>query len=331
MDQLWEIGISKFRSCGGVADNIFQKVGKNGRGIFPVDSKIKSKIFVPNNLLINREHVFLKEGQLKIKDGLNHSKEVIDFFNFYQENFSWGNGGKESTEAFEEDLATFPDEVKEFLKNKGIIDIDQRHSNCSINFTFNTFLVNRGFSFMGISVVAPYLELVNYSPKSLSLLVSKEGIHHPEIDISDQEITHHYNYMSSLARWVQFGASIEEPMVFSLPYEFDIDGSDLKCLCLGKSLDKEQVNFSRVNKSFIIEGFPIANINLRNFPMNYLSYLSKSINVKFDLDSLLEKIIDYNIKTRIEVIEKIGKLNSFYSQSLIKCLSMEIKTIDNSF
>ena len=39
MDQIWEIGISKFKSCGGVAENILQKVGINGRGIFPVDSK----------------------------------------------------------------------------------------------------------------------------------------------------------------------------------------------------------------------------------------------------------------------------------------------------
>ena len=137
--------------------------------------------------------------------------------------------------------------------------------------------------------------------------------------------------MSSLARWIQCGFSPQEPMVFSLPFEFSISGSGLKCFCKGKSLDREQINFPMINKSFIIEGLPIANINLRKFPINYLSYLSKSINVKFDLDNLLEKIIDYNVKTRIEVIKKIGKLNSFYSQSLIKALSMELQTIDNSF
>ena len=330
MDEKWEIGISKFRSCGGVAENIFQKVGKNGRGIFPVDSKIKSKIFVPKNLLINREHVFLKDGQLKIKNGLNYAKEVIDFFDFYQENFSWGNGGKESTEAFEEDLAKFPEDMKEFLKEKRIIDINQRHNMLSDDFILKTFLSNRGFKFKGKNVLAPYLELVNYSPKSSTLLVTNEGIYHPEIDISDQEITHHYCYMSSLARWIKCGFSPQEPMVFSLPFEFVISESGLKCFCKGKSLDTEQINFYKINKSLIIEGLPIANINLRKFPMNYLSYLSKSINVKFDLDNLLEKIIDYNIKTRIEVIERIGKINSFYSQSLIKTLSIELQTIANS-
>ena len=82
MDQIWEIGISKFSSCGGVAENILQKVGINGRGLFPVDPKKKSKIFVPSNLLINREDVVLNEGQLKIKDGKDYSKEVVDFFIF---------------------------------------------------------------------------------------------------------------------------------------------------------------------------------------------------------------------------------------------------------
>ena len=331
MSNHWDIGISKFRLCGGVADNILQKVGKNGRGIFPRDSKLKSKIFVPKNLLINKEDVVLQEDQLKIKHGLNYSKEVTDFFNFYQENFSWGNGGKESTEAFEDDLATFPSEIKDLLKKKGIIDIDQRHIKRSINFTLNTFLFNRAFTFKGVTVLAPYLELVNYSPKSLPLFVSKTGIHHPDIKISDQEITHHYNFLSSLERWVQFGASIEEPMVFSLPYQFGVSGNDLECICLGKSLDQEQVNFQKVNRKLIIEGIPIANINLKRFPIDYLTYLFKCVNIELNLDYLLKKIIDYNVKSRIEVIEKISKLNSFYSQSLIKTLSIELKNIENSF
>ncbi len=329
MDENWETGISMFRNCGGVAENIVQKVGKNGRGIFPVDSKLKSKIFVPRNLLINLEHIFLDKGKLSIKDGSYYSKEVIDFFSFYQENFSWGKGGKESTEAFEKDLAIIPEEIKRFLKKKRIIDINKRYRNLSKNSILKTFLFNRGLKFMNEPVLAPYLELVNYSPKSSELLITQEGIFHPEIDISDQEITHHYNYMSSLARWSQCGFSPVEPMVFSLPFEFDIVGSDLKCVCQGKSLDKEQINFPILNNRIIIEGIPIANINLKNFPYNYLSYLSNIINVKFDLNDQLKQIIDYNIKTRMEVIEKISKLNIFSAQSLIEALSIELKVISD--
>ena len=331
MDQRWKIGISKFSSCGGVAENIFQTVGKNGRGIFPVDSKKRSKIFVPSNLLINLEDVILKEGQLKIKDGTNYSKEVVDFFSFYQDNFSWGNGGKESTEAFEEDLASFPEDIKDFLKQKGIIDINLRHRSRSENFILQTFLKNRGFNFINKNVLAPYLELVNYSPKSSGLLVTQAGIFHPEIDISDKEITHHYVYQSSLARWIEHGFSAEEQMVFSLPFVFDIDGSDLKYVCQGKSLEKEQINFPMVSNKIIIEGIPIANINLKNFSYDYLSYISKFINVEFDLNYQLKQIIDYNIKTRIEVIEKIDKINSFSSQSLIEVLSIELKIISDCF
>ena len=331
MDQVWEIGISKFRSCGGVAENILQKVGINGRGIFPVDSKIKSKIFVPSNLLINREDVILKEGQLKIKDGTGYSKEVVDFFNFYQQNFSWGNGGKEEIEEYESDLYKFPNDIKEFLKEKGIIDINERHNKLSINFILETFLNNRGFKFKGKKILAPYLELVNYSPKSSFLLVTHEGIYHPEIDISDQEITHHYCHMSSLERWVQCGFSCEEPIVFSIPFEFYISGTGLKLCCKGKSLDKEQINFPRINEKIIIEGLPIAHINLRNFSMNYLFYVSNRINIKFNLEGFLQKIIDYNINTRIELIKKIGKQNSLAAQSLIQSLSTELETIDNSF
>ena len=139
MDNKWDICISKFRNCGGIAENIYQKVSKNSRGIFPVNSKVRSRIFVPKKLLINREHVYLDQGRLRIKNVENYSKEVIDFFSFYQDNFSWGRGGKESTEAFEEDLALFSEELKYFLKQKGIIDINRRHINRSEIFILQTF------------------------------------------------------------------------------------------------------------------------------------------------------------------------------------------------
>ena len=83
MDETWEIGISKFRRCGGVAENICQRVGENGRGIFPLDSKLKSKIFVPSNLLINFNDIFLHDSQIRIKDDFNYPRDILDFFYFW--------------------------------------------------------------------------------------------------------------------------------------------------------------------------------------------------------------------------------------------------------
>ena len=55
----WDILISKFRKLGGIADNICQKDGSKGRGIFPVKEGIKSKIFTPSNLIIKKDDICL--------------------------------------------------------------------------------------------------------------------------------------------------------------------------------------------------------------------------------------------------------------------------------
>ena len=326
----WEIAITKFRSLGGVAENICQKVGKNGRGLFPIDSTLESKIFVPKNLLINRDHVCLRQGQVIIKDGLNYPEEVSKFFSFYQENFSWGNGGKESTEAFEKDLQAFPSEIKEFLKISGIIDINKRHVEFSDDFIFKTYLSTRSFGLNGKFVLAPYIELVNYSPKSLNLLRTEEGFKHPGIEISDKEITHHYSYMSSIERWVTSGFSAEEPIVFSLPFKFNIRSSNLILICKGKSLTKDQVEFSRVKNYLIVEGIPIGHNSLKEFPRNYLKYLFGILNIEFDLENKFQEIITYNTKTRIDIIDKISNINSEFVKSLIKTLSIELETLSGS-
>ena len=56
----WEKLILKFRNLGGVADNIIQDEGVNGRGIFAINKEIKTKIFVPENLLVNVKDIFLE-------------------------------------------------------------------------------------------------------------------------------------------------------------------------------------------------------------------------------------------------------------------------------
>ena len=97
----WDALLTKFRNLGGVADNICQREGKNGRGIFPINFEHKSKIFTPSNLIIKKNDIYLENEKVRIKDESIYHKDTIDFFNFYQDNFSWGGGGRETTESFE--------------------------------------------------------------------------------------------------------------------------------------------------------------------------------------------------------------------------------------
>ena len=99
--------LSKLLYLGGVADNICQRIGANGRWLFPLEPTKKSKIFIPTHLLIKSKDVSLYKGKMRIKSKSNYSDEVVDFFHYYQDNVSWGSGGKEIEEFFENGLKDF--------------------------------------------------------------------------------------------------------------------------------------------------------------------------------------------------------------------------------
>ena len=118
MNDKWDYLLSEFRRLGGVAENICQKEGEFGRGIFSRNPNIRSRIFTPSNLMIKKEDICLEGTQLRIKNDSKYSEQIRDFFNYYQDYFSWGGGGKETTESFEEGLSLFPSSLKKVIKKK---------------------------------------------------------------------------------------------------------------------------------------------------------------------------------------------------------------------
>ena len=323
----WDLMLTQFRSLGGIAENIIQKRGENGRGLFPKNIKLKSRIFVPKNLLFARKYIYLDRNKVRIKKDSPYSKEQKEFFSNYQDNFSWGGGGKEEVEAFEQGLTEFPKQLKNILKEAGIIDIFKRHNKPWEKLIFERFYINRSFLFKNRNVVAPILELINHSPLSSQLLEFDEGISHPDISISEREITHHYNYISSLERWKECGFFCEEKMAFSLPIQLKIPKSDLILYCKGMSLDCVDLNVAKQGNLIVFDGIPIANINIKDFPINFLSHLLSELKINIDSKKLLEQIKTFNLKKRTEIISKIIPKDNLYQRRLILVLTRELALI----
>ena len=331
MDDKWDVLLNQFRSLGGVADNICQMEGKNGRGLFPLEPTKKSRIFVPKELLIKRKDVYLdKDGSMRLKPCTGYSCELVSFFHFYQDNFSWGGGGKEIEESFENGLKSFPLDVKDYLKRLGIVDIVQRHNTSWKNFIFETYLNRRGFDLRGESIIVPLLELVNYLPDCLPLIVSQKGIKHPEIDISGNEITHQYNFASPLARWIQLGFTCKEPMAFSLPFNSKLIGTNLILNCQGQSLDEDEISFKKESNTITIKGFPIANIDYKELPFEYLYRLSSLLKVDFDISLFLKELVNYNINARKDFLNRFTISNNYSFDCLESALKIEIELIEQS-
>ena len=147
MDDNWDFLLSEFRRLGGIADNVCQKEGEYGRGIFSVNPSLKARIFTPSKLLVKKDDIYLKDNKLRIKKDKEYNQEIRNFFNFYQDNFSWGSGGKETTELFEKGLSLFNSNLKELIKKYALVDIDERHKGKWNNVIQKQFLNARAFKF----------------------------------------------------------------------------------------------------------------------------------------------------------------------------------------
>ena len=329
MASKWDILLSKFRNLGGIADNICQKEGTNGRGIFPVNGKIKSKIFTPSNLIIKKEDIYLLDGRVRIKDKDYYHRDTREFFDYYQDNFSWGGGGKEITETFENSLKLFPSNLKGILKDNRLIDIDERHKGIWKNVILSQFLYAREFNFKNQSQIVHLLELVNHNAISFQFYKSNSGISSPNYPPLSRELTYTYGNRGTLSCLFNYGFFSKETIVFSLPFDFFIKEIDMHLMCKGNELRDDSMKIQRSGKNILIEGLPIADSNSPSLPKSYFKELFDQIGVcRFPINTLIE-IINFNKIIRENILISLESTHNNASLMLEKAINYEIELISN--
>tara|TARA_Y100001968_G_scaffold483_1_gene371 strand:+ start:560 stop:1546 length:987 start_codon:yes stop_codon:yes gene_type:complete len=327
MDDNWNFLLSEFRKLGGIADNICQKEGEVGRGIFPVNPNIKAKIFTPSRLFVKKDDIYLEDNKLRIKRDKKYNQEIRDFFDFYQENFSWGSGGKETTELFEKGLSSFNSNLKELIKTYALVDLKERHKGTWEEVIKVQFLNARSFKFGNISFIAPIWELVNHKVRSLPFIVNKYGISTPNYPASNDEIRHSYRNISSLNRFFSYGFFSEETIVFSIPFSINIEDLGIHIFCKGISLKDDSMKIERSDNKIILEGLPIADSNHPRLPYDYFNEIMRNIGYIDIPQYILLKIVKLNISIRKKIIYESRLIDNEVSNTLAKLMLYEINLI----
>ena len=329
MKDKWDFLLSEFRRLGGIADNICQKEGEFGRGIFPVNPNLKARIFTPSNLLVKKDDIYLESNKLRIKKDRKYNKEVRDFFNFYQDNFSWDFGGRETTELFEQGLSLFNSDLKKLIKKFALVDLDQRHKGLWDNVIKDQFLNARAVEFRGASVIAPIWDLVNHKVNSLNFIINKDGISTPNYPALDCEIRHSYTDMSPLSCFFSYGFFSEESIVFSLPLSINIEDLGIIITCKGANLKDDSMKIERSGNQIILEGLPIADAHHPRLPYDYFNEIIKKISdIDLSKDVLL-KIFKFNISFRNKILNECQLIENQVSNTLTKLMLYEINLISS--
>jgi len=329
MDDNWNFLLSEFRRLGGIADNVCQKEGEYGRGIFSVNPSLKARIFTPSKLLVKKDDIYLEDNKLRIKKDKEYNQEIRNFFNFYQDNFSWGSGGKETTELFEKGLSLFSSNLKELIKKYALVDLEERHKGEWENVIKKQFLNARGVKFENSSVIAPIWELVNHKVRSFNFIINKEGISTPNYPASNCEIRFSYGDTSPLNRFFSYGFFSEETIVFSIPFSITIEDLGIHISCKGRSLKDDSMKIERSANKIILEGLPIADVNHPRLPYDYFDEIIKRIgDINLSKD-LLSKIFQFNISMRKKIIDESHLIENEVSKILIKVMHYEISLISS--
>ena len=319
--------IDQFRKLGGKFENIKIEKCNFGRGIFSKNHNLKSRIFVPRNLMININDIYLFKNKLLIKkNNQTYDQELVNFYNLYLDKLCWDEEIWQDLDSFEKDLIAFNSTIRTLLKNFLLIDIDKRHKRLWNDVLLKSFIDTRKFKFCDSSMICPFLDLINHKTDSLSCLASKDGIYSPNYPPFSNELTINYKTQGSIKRLFQYKFLNLEPNVFSFPFSFKIEDSGILFLCNGCEPNRNCLSIKKDANKVIIDGLQIAFNNNQNYLFEQFHKISEAVEVNIP-NSLIERIIKYNISMRQIIKKEVNFIKNKTSKQISIILQHEINFI----
>ena len=210
----WNDLVEGFRRFGGTAENIVQRKGAFGLGLFPIDASQPVELRVPEHLLVATDNLDVLDGAVVIKDESCYPQGFGEWYEYFQAEYSWGAEARNSIKHFEESLESLPDSLREKLQNLGLNISERLPSIYTEQYLLQRFIKTRQINRKGKLVLMPMLELVNHSPFQSSWITDQNSI--AVKGRYNDEILVKYSVSDPLRRWVQYGFNCKEPTGFSL-------------------------------------------------------------------------------------------------------------------
>ena len=152
----WQQFLNEFRSFGGRAENIVQRQGKHGLGIFPIDPLQPINIWLPEHLLVPADNIGLLQGDVVIKNHKGFPAGYPEWFRKYQALYSWGADGEASVTRFEKGLLALPQTTLSSLEQHGLYNRNQRFTKANFELSIlDLFLKSRCLRRHGRLLVMP--------------------------------------------------------------------------------------------------------------------------------------------------------------------------------
>jgi len=310
----WNTLIETFRNLGGTANNVVQREGPLGLGLFPIDSSQPVELRVPKHLLVDTSNLELRDGAVVIKDPSVHPKGFAEWYEGFQANYSWGAEARHSIETFEEGLKSLPDSLRQKLHKTNLVNIKTRYPGVNKEQElFRRFIATRQINHYGKTVMMPIIELTNHSPNESGWIVDKESI-----AVRSQyagEVLVKYSASDPLHRFIQYGFNCNEAIGFSLTIKLRHRGEEI--IINGGLNPKpfEEVNAIKKGQTVMFNQ-PL--LSSRNAPKMPRALFKQSCKLFKNIESneLFDQIHLKNRITLIEIARDLENINNNFARQL---------------
>ena len=333
MNTCFEELLDRFAVLGGIAENVCQKEGECGRGVFPIDPSRRVKIMTPKKLLISHDNIGIHDGEIIIKDKTVYSEEVCIFLETYYNEYAWGNNGNSDSADFLKFVESSSELIKTRLLDCGFVDKNFMDVCFNEEQLLKRFIDERTVAFRGCSVLAPVWELVNHSSFAPPLRITPYGLETPPLEAASGEILFKYSGKnSSMSMWKKYGFACKCIVAYSIPFRISMNNDSLCISCSGQLGlgPNENKGISIVADSISIKSLPIGCLSAGLPFVTFKSILCSS-GLSLDLAKrLFLKVRELNLSARRDLLNSLQETGFGGHAELYRALTYEIDLIESS-
>lgn len=215
--------LESFRALGGIAENIGLGNGLYGRGLFPLDSAKPVTIRIPENLLLDVADAAFVDGSFRVVPESKIGARERAFLENYENDFSWGGGGRAEAERIFTQAHEIPPELRQKLR-------DNYHcgpwfeDDVSDHLIQEKFLGSRCITYKNRTVVMPIIELANHGlggSYDTADCVALKGTFPGEVLVR-------YSLADSYGLFLSWGFAGEQPQAMSIALNGSVGQTALK-------------------------------------------------------------------------------------------------------
>ena len=316
--QCWNRLLDAFRGFGGVANNVIQRPGPLGLGLFPIDPAQPIELRVPQHLLIPVERVALEDGAVILKNDKGFPQGYADWFQDFQADYSWGAEAQHSIQTFENNLQSLPSTLREQLSSLALCQSQRLEQLAPQNVieqnAFDRFIQTRQIQFKNSMVLMPIIELINHSPRGRTWTMDANGI---SVGGSfENEVLVRYSISDPVRRLMQYGFNCTEPTAFSVSLQLKHRNLNITVKGGNNFRPGMTCDASAIHNQLIIRQPLLGSMGSPKAPRTLFKRGLKSFNV--DANELFDQIHHLNRIAFIQLLRELETLSGAFIKDLRK-------------